>query len=53
MMTNRKLKEQARIEIRKSFQVYAGSGMPEHTLVDMLARHCIGLLEYNDTSFRV
>jgi hypothetical protein len=44
-MTYKKLKEGAKEEIRKAFEAYAGSGIPETHLLRLVANHAIGLLE--------
>jgi hypothetical protein len=42
---SRKLKEDAKAEIRAAFRAYGGSGVPEEALLRMCADHAIGLLE--------
>lgn len=48
-MSVRKLTNKAKQDIIKAFHVYGGSGVPEFELINMLARHAIGLLEVDSS----
>jgi hypothetical protein len=41
----RKLRDSVKQQIKRAFQAYGGSGIPEQILLDACARHAIGLLE--------